>query len=195
MSSGDPETRNRILEVTRRLMEKRRGKDVRLEDIAEAARISRQAIYMHFGSRSGLLIATARYLDEQLGLEERTRPFFEAESGVRALEVKVEWWANYMPDIYGLAKALLSVRDTDAAAAAAWEDRMKALYHGCLLAVERMASENTLAAGWTVEQAADFFWATISFTNWEYLTIERGWSQEQYIAQVTMALKRALVRE
>jgi AcrR family transcriptional regulator len=194
MSSGDPETRKRILEVTRQLMEKRRGKDVRLEDIAEAADVSRQAIYLHFGSRAGLLIATARYLDDTLGLSERLVPVQSAESGIQHLEALVEFWTNYIPDIYGLAKALMTVRETDEAAAAAWNDRMEAVYIKCLTMVQHLASDGLLSPAWTIDEAADFMWATLSIAVWEQLTIERGWTQEQYMERIQMALKRTLVK-
>jgi AcrR family transcriptional regulator len=58
MSSSGLETRTRILEATRRLMEERRGQGVRMRDIAEEVGISRQAVYDHFGSRAKLLVAT-----------------------------------------------------------------------------------------------------------------------------------------
>src|SRR5919107_868965 len=73
MSSGDPRTRTRILEATWRLMEERSGQGVRMRDVAEAAGISRQAVYDHFGSRAELMVATARYGDEVRGLDERLR--------------------------------------------------------------------------------------------------------------------------
>ena len=73
MSSGDPRTRTRILEATWGLMEERLGRGVRMSDIAEAAGVSRQAVYDHFGSRAELMAATVRYGDVLLGLGERLR--------------------------------------------------------------------------------------------------------------------------
>jgi AcrR family transcriptional regulator len=194
MSSYESETHRRILEAARQLMVERRGKDVRLEDVAKAAHVSRQAVYLHFGSRAGLLIATARYLDELLGLPERLRPVYEAENAVKALEAKVEFWARYIPDIYGLAKALVLAKDSDEAAAAAWQDRMQALYEGCLEVVERLEHEGLLAEEWTVKSAADYFYVTLSLTTWEQLIIERGWSGEEYIQWLKTALMKTLLK-
>lgn len=195
MSSGDPETRERILKETRRLMEERRGKDVRLEDIAKAAGVSRQAVYLHFGSRAGLLTATAHYLDEILGLRDRVKPYREATDGITALEAFVAFWGSYMPDVYGLAKALLTVRDSDEAAAAAWADRMAAVYQGCTIVVNRLVEENRLAPEWKKEEATDFFFSLLSFLDWEHLTMERGWSNSQYVDRMQMVLKKALVKD
>ncbi|HEX2621185.1 MAG TPA: TetR/AcrR family transcriptional regulator [Phototrophicaceae bacterium] len=193
MSTGDPETRNRILAVTRHLMETRQGQGVRLEDIAKAAGVSRQAVYMHFGSRPGLLIATARYLDETLGLSERVRPIFEAQTAVQALDALVVFWGNYIPDIYGLAKALLNARAEDDAAAAAWDDRMEAVYDKCTRVIQQIDREGKLAAEWSIETGTDFCWSLLAISEWEHLTLECGWSNEQYIARIQTVLRKTLL--
>jgi AcrR family transcriptional regulator len=185
------DTRERILYETWRMLEQRQRQSVRLEDIAKAAGVSRQAIYLHFGSRSELFIATARYVDDQLHLTERVQAACEAEAN-RAIEAYITWWANYIPDIYGLAKALLALRETDEAAAAAWADRMQAMYSGCLTVMQCIADNGLLAADWDAIQAADFLWALLSIDTWERLTIDRGWSKAQYIERVQLAARRAL---
>jgi AcrR family transcriptional regulator len=191
-------TRERILRATWRLLEERRGQNVRLEDVARAAGVSRQAVYLHFGSRTTLFVETARYADESLKLMERIREACDAETGVVAIEAYVRFWAAYVPDIYGLAKALLILRETDEAAAAAWNDRMTALRDGCLTILRQVKRDGApaipLAAPWTVEAAADYFYATLSIPTWEILTIDRDWSSEEYIERVTLAVKRMLLR-
>ncbi len=195
MSSPQIETRERILLATWKLMEQSRGQGVRLEDVARAARVSRQAVYLHFHSRSDLLIATARYLDERLELPRRIQQACEAGNGILGIEAYVAFWAAYIPEIYGLAKALWLARETDDAAAAAWADRMQALYQGCIYVVQNIATEGKLDPTWTIEAAADFFWATLSIATWEHLTTERGWSQDQYRERMQWVIKRALLRE
>ena len=61
------ETRTRILAATLQLMEQRRGQGVRMSDIAGAAGVSRQAVYLHFGSRTELMVAATHYGDEVHG--------------------------------------------------------------------------------------------------------------------------------
>jgi AcrR family transcriptional regulator len=189
----DITTRERILRETWQL-EERRGQSVRLEDIAKSAGVSRQALYLHFGSRSELFIATARYVDDQLHLMARIQEACEAEAN-RAIEALITWWANYVPDIYGLARALLILRETDEAASAAWADRMQAMYSGFLSAMQSIADCGLLSADWDAEQAADFLWALLSIETWERLTIDRGWSKERYIERMQLAASRALMRQ
>jgi AcrR family transcriptional regulator len=195
MSSGNPETRKHILDQAWRLMVERNGQGVWMEDIAKAAKVSRQAVYLHFGSRADLLIATVRHVDEVLGLEEHLKKVNTAGSGVEILDALVEFWGNYIPEIHGLAKALLAVYDTDEDAAAAWDDRMAALRQGCLLTVECLQREGNLAAGWKPEEAADFMWAMQAIAVWENLTITCGWTKEQYIRRMQEMMRRTFVKE
>jgi AcrR family transcriptional regulator len=154
VSSGGLQTRSKILEATRRLLEERRGRDVRMRDIADAAGISRQAVYDHFGSRAKLLVETTHYVDEVRGLEERRRRFREATGGVERLEAYVEFWGNYIPEVYG-TKALLAVRETDEAAAAAWDDRMGAVRESCRTTIEALHRDGLLAPEWSRDVAVD----------------------------------------
>ena len=94
-------------------MVERVGRNVRMGDVARGAGVSRQAVYDHFGSRAELMVATVRYGDEVLGLDERLRRYRAAGSGVERLETYVEFWGNYIPEIYGIARALLAERETD----------------------------------------------------------------------------------
>ncbi len=77
------------------------------------------------------MVATVRYGDEVLGLKERLRRYRMAGTGVERLESYVEFWGNYIPQIYGIARALLAEREGDEAVAAAWDDRMGAVYASC----------------------------------------------------------------
>jgi AcrR family transcriptional regulator len=193
MSSGESKTRTRILEATWRLMEERNGQGVRMRDVAETAGISRQAVYDHFGSRAELMVATTRYGDEVRGLDERLRRYRAATGGLERLEMFVEFWGNYIPEIYGIARALMAARETDEAVAAAWEDRMDMVHEACRNIVERLHRDGMLAPGWSVEEAADLLWAMLSIRNWENLTLERGWPTSRYVARMQELTKRAFV--
>jgi AcrR family transcriptional regulator len=194
MSSGNPETRKRILAATWRLMEKKHGQGVWIGDIAKAAKVSRQAVYLHFGSRADLLIATVRYVDEVLGVDERLKKARSSTAGTDITDAVVEFWGNYIPEIHGLAKAFQAVYDTDRDAAAAWDDRMAVLQEGCRTAVECLEREGSLAPGWVPDEAASLMWAMLAVAVWENLTVLRGWSTDQYIRRMQAVMKRTFVR-
>jgi len=181
MSSESIETRTRILEATVSTLEKSGGSGVRMGDIAKATGISRQAVYLHFKSRTELLVAATRYLDEKLDVDSRLAPSRTASSGIERLDLYIECWGNYIPEIYGLAKALMLAQDSDEAAAAAWRDRMLAMRDGCRAAIDALHADGTLAPGWTRPKATDALWTMLLVPNWENLTIGCGWSTKQYV--------------
>ena len=62
---GDPETRRRILQATWELLEQQvPGSSSSMSPTGQG---SRRAVYLHFGDRSGLLVALVDYIDVSLG--------------------------------------------------------------------------------------------------------------------------------
>lgn len=193
MSSEYIETRSRILDATVRILEEHGGRGVRMGDIAKAAGISRQAVYLHFASRTDLLVAATRHLDEVLDLDRRLAPSRTATSGEERLSLYIDFWGRYIPEIYGVAKALLMAKDTDEAAAAAWNDRMQAMRDGCHAAIKALHSDGKLAKEWTQKRATDALWTMLLVPNWENLTVECGWSTQQYIRWMKTVAKRTFI--
>ncbi len=195
MSSKNIETRTRILDATVQMLEKNGGRGVRMGDIAKVAGISRQAVYLHFASRTELLVAATRYLDEILDVDSRLAASRAATSGVERLALYIECWGHYIPEIYGVAKALLMAQDTDVAAAAAWRGRMLAMRDGCRAAIDALHSDGTLAPEWTPKRATDTLWTLLLVPNWENLTDECGWSTQQYVRWMKTVAERTFVQD
>lgn len=195
MSSENSETRTRILEATVRVMEESGGRGVRMGDIAKESKISRQAVYLHFASRTELLIAATLYRGDLLDVEGRLAPSRAATNGVDRLRLYIEFWGNFVPEIYGVAKPLMMAQDTDEAAAAAWRDRMWAMRDGCRAAIDALQADGTLAPEWTRPKAIDALWTMLLVPNWEHLTIECGWSTKQYIRWMQTLARRTFVDE
>ena len=113
MSSENSETRKNILETTWKLLESGGPSAVRMSDIAKSTGISRQAVYLHFPSRAELLIATTRYLDEVKDVDARLEASHSATSGLERLDAYIEAWGNYIPEVYGVARALVAHMSVD----------------------------------------------------------------------------------
>ncbi|MEM9233606.1 MAG: TetR/AcrR family transcriptional regulator [Pseudomonadota bacterium] len=173
-------TRQKILEATWRLLEANPTRVVPMSEIAKASGISRQAVYLHFPTRAELLIAVTRYTGDQLKVDDLLAPSRAATTGQERLEAYIDFWAGFIPKMYGVMKALLVMRDTDEAAHAAWEDRMNAFREGCEAVVKALKADGDLKDGLTVPMATDLLWTWMSVRNWEHLTIDCGWSQSRY---------------
>ncbi len=164
-----------------------------MSDIAKAAGISRQALYLHFRTRAELLIAATLHLDKVQRGPERLIPSRKAKTGLHRLQAFVDGWADYIPDIYGVAKALLAMADTDEAAALAWGQRMQDMREGCQSAVLALQRDGQLVVDLSAEQATDLLWTLLSVRNWEQLVQTCGWSQEDYKHHMQGLAKRMLV--
>ncbi|WP_336216046.1 TetR/AcrR family transcriptional regulator [Nonomuraea sp. LPB2021202275-12-8] len=184
-------TRSRILETARRLITEQ-GPRASMADVARAAGISRQALYLHFGSRASLLVAVVRDMDEQDGIRTRCEKALTREEPVEAFGAFLRVWLRYAATIHPVASVLLASRRDDPDAAAAWNDRMGELHEGFLTAVRRLAAAGRLRPGLAVDVAADLAWAMTSVSVWEQLTADRGRRagdvEEHLIGAVTAAL-------
>ncbi len=193
MSSKKVKTRKKILHANWKLLEISKGKDTKMADIAKAAGISRQAMYLHFDSRVELMIATVRYVDEVKDLDKRLEAFYSAKSGCEMLGALIKVWGNYIPEIYSIAKALLLTKDNDDATATAWMGCMSGLRGFCQQTITALASEKKLSTNWQIEEAIEILWTFISIHNWEQLTLECGWSNQKFIDKTTVMLRSILM--
>ena len=162
--------------------------------VARAARVSRQALYLHFANRADLFLAVVRYADEQRGLPGAIARMERAASGVEALKELVAAQAAMNPSIWPLARLVDTVRRKDAAAERSWQDRMEHRLEGCRAIVGRLEREGSLRAGLAAEVAAELLWTLTSLRTWEDLVLTRGWTPQQYQARLTDVLLTALVR-
>ncbi len=192
MSSENSETRKNILETTWKLLESGGPSAVRMSDIAKSTGISRQAVYLHFPSRAELLIATTRYLDEVKDVDARLEASRSAASGLERLDAYIEAWGNYIPEIYGVARALVAMQDTDEAARVAWKDRMDAVRHGCEAAVAALKKDGALSKDLTAREATDLLASLLSIEQWAQLREHGGWSQRRYITLMQRTARLSL---
>jgi AcrR family transcriptional regulator len=165
-----------------------------MAQIARAARVSRQAVYLHFADRAELMVALARHLDAELGLPAEIRRIAEATSGAEQVEAMVSLQARTNPSLWAVARAVDAVRRTDPAADRAWQDRLDARLAGCRHIVARLESEGNLQAGLDASSAADILWTITSLRTWEDLVLGRGWSSQKYQRHVTRFLLATLIR-
>ena len=184
-------TRQRILDAARGLLESDAGPGVGLGEVARAAGVSRQAIYLHFGSRGALLLALAERVDEVEGLTELTREVRDAPDGAQALDRLVWMNAVYEPRIRSVALAHDAARRDDPDLEVAWQDRMRrrrSLYRGV---IDRLDDEGRLAL--PAKEAVDLVWALLGPHVHEDLVVERRWSRRRYEERMRAVLRAALL--
>ena len=194
MSSENPSTHDRILEITWAFFEER-GVSFTIEDVAQAAGVSRQAVYLHFGSRAGLFVATVRHQDEQQAVSARFRAARDRASSGEALEAWLQVWFDYLPPITRAAEGLLSAAQGDEDARAALSDRWRSQRQGISHFLLRLETDGVLNRIWTIDQATALLWSLIHVTAWNQLVGECGWTPQQFIESRLEIVRRTLLVE
>ena len=87
------------------------------------------------------------------------------------------------------------MKDTDEAAAKAWDERMQDMREGCEAAIDALNATSMLSPEHSPKQATDILWTMLSVRNWEQLTIDCGWSQKKYVATLKSLARRIFVVE
>jgi len=191
-TSLSAETRARILDTAWRLVKDRGASAVSVKEVAAAAGVSRQLVYFHYHSRAGLLLAMARHQDRSSGFGRRVAAT-RALPAVTGFEALVREWCAYLPEILPVARALEAACITGDEGGGAWQDRMGELREAFRLTLERVAADGRLAAGWTIESAADWAWARVLPSSWAHLVGMRGWDPAVYTERTVGSLVAELV--
>jgi AcrR family transcriptional regulator len=190
---GDPDTRRRILQAAWELLEQQ-GAGFRLVDVADRAGVSRQAVYLHFGDRSGLLVALVDFIDVSLGAVQLRAHIHGGATGVESLQRWIETMSWYTAKIDRVTQVLESSQYQDEALAAAWRDRMGRRQMHIRSIVERIAEEGRLAEVWSVDVAVELIYVITMPGAWRELTRELGWTGEQYTQNLTRLVQAALLK-
>ncbi len=171
-------TRNLILDAAWSLISEK-GAEVSMSEIAAAAGVTRQSVYVHFGTRGGMLMALVKRADERFRIRELMFESFEIADPRARLDATIVVWLDFVVKIYPVASDLVRLRQTDEDAASAWEDRMSDLRSWLNVLVRSLAKDDALSAEWRTEDAAEYLWAAFSVQTWGLLVHDCGWEIEK----------------
>lgn len=190
---GDPTTRSRILDATSELLTEQ-GTQMKLSDVAYRAAVSRQAVYLHFGDRSGLLVALVEHMDETLDLGEALAEVHAASDGRSLLEAAMRLNTSFWRQVLPVAQVLEAAQHEDEALGAAWRNRMRFRHNSFKGFIERLAELGELDSSWNIDTAATTLYAVAHFDTWRELVIEFEWTDDAYAESMTRLLARSLLR-
>ncbi len=193
MSRANSSTREAILESALELLVEH-GAQATMREVADRAGVSRQTVYLHFGNRTELLTDLVTWMDtERFDLPAYFAPVEEIAEPVERLVAFVDAALRYQPLVAPVARALMDAAEHgDAAAAAAFDNRMTSRLQACRDLTTRLADAGQLAPHLTVETAADLLWSVIGLRLWADLTETRGWSHDHARSELVHVARRAL---
>ena len=166
--------------------------DLTMAAVGKAAGVSRQTVYVQFGTRAGLLVQMVRERDATNPRQEQLTAALEEADAVEGLAAVTRVLAAWWKDINPIAQALFAAALTDDGARAAWDDRMEHLHELAHQVVGRLDVAGVLAPGWDVAHATDWLANQLNPLGW-VLLIEAGWSQRAYEERMTTVVQAVLV--
>lgn len=171
-----------------------RGADVSMAAIAASAGVSRQAVYLHFGTRGGLLTALVLRADERFGIRAAFDRASRKQSAAARLDGYLISWFEFAARILPVARDLIRLRATDPDAALAWEDRMAELRTWFADLVASIAADDALSPEWNVREAADYLWITCSVQVWDLFVSDCGWTNRRVATVLRRAIAAVLLK-
>lgn len=193
-TGGSAETRTALFDAGRALIEREGPGRVTLARIAKEAGVSRQAVYLHFGSRAGFLLALVDHVRETEGFARMDDLVREAPTAEDALRRLVEVRAQSASRLQALNTAFNAAVRDDELAARVWQKRQALRLRTYEVLAERMKADGVLRRGLSPADAAALMWATLSFETWHYLVPARGWPAAKYVRHMYAMLRRALLQ-
>jgi AcrR family transcriptional regulator len=178
VSTKGERTRQHVLDAAVLLFRAHGPTLVTMADVARSAGLTRQALYLHFPSRTTLMLALIQHAGEKLGAPQLFRR--EKGSPRAMLRFLLRASAQYAERVHEIATALDIARHSDADARAAWDDRMALRRRSLHGIVRRLHAEGALRDGWTVRQVVDALWALSAPRTYADLVVERGWPLATY---------------
>jgi len=187
-------TRERVLQAALALIGERGHANFSLVELAAETGLSRQTLYLLFGTRAGLLMALVDHLDANSSGPARLTSL--RVQGTRQFETYVRAWFDYLPVVLPVARALAAAGATgDEDARAAWQSRLAKLHHGFTQMARALQAEGRLRPGWTVAQAADWTLALTHVDLWQHLVVEAGWKPADHVERVVATLRQTLLKD
>jgi AcrR family transcriptional regulator len=163
-----------------------------MEEIARASGVSRQAAYLHFKSRRGLLVALVAHIDRGRDVDERVDRLWQAPDALTALDAVPELAAATNPEVHRIGMALDAARRWDPDFDAAWQDRMRRRLARYQRLARWLAKEKTLGEGWKTRDAAIFLWTATSLATYDQLVVEMHLSLSAYTRLLATMLRSTL---
>jgi AcrR family transcriptional regulator len=189
------ETRTRIADAARKLLEEIGYAGMTIPAVAKAAGVAVPTVYAIFGSKKGIvseLLDAARFGDAFQALIAEAR-------AVTDPMVLLEFPPRFARRIYEAeipVENLLSGAGMVAPELAAVEDERNCQrYDSQVMVIDALERAGLLREGLSRESARAVLWALTSREMFRMLVRERGWTGDEYQAWLAEALRRELVKQ
>jgi AcrR family transcriptional regulator len=193
------ETRRQILQAAVRLFIRSGYAGATIEAIAQEAGVAPETIYAVFGNKRSIL---AQLVDQAVGGDEQSislleRPgpqaVFQEPDPRRQLQLFAQDISNILERVAPLFEVMRLAAKAEVDIAALLDHLLAERLQNMQRFAHNLASHSALRNGLDETRAAEIVWTITSPEVFTLLTVDRGWSKEQYAAWLADALVRLLL--
>jgi AcrR family transcriptional regulator len=188
------QTRRRILDAVIERLRKAPAEPVSVDRIAEMAGVARSTVYAIFGSRAGLFDAVAADVLEREAYERLLEAKHEPDAREH-MRVGFRTGTEMLAADRDIVRALFSMAQLDERAVGeAVRKREESRAAGMARLAGRLAEQDLLRPGVSVEDAEHILWVLTSFESFDLLYTGRGLSTEEVADLLFATAERALLK-
>jgi AcrR family transcriptional regulator len=193
-------TRRRITDAALGLFQRHGYAATTLDQIAAAAGVAVQTVYFHFGNKATVLKEVVDVLavgdDEPIPMLDRpwVRQVREEPDARRALAI---WLGNARVIFTRITPIMKIVRDAagaDPAMAAQWDANQQQRFTAHQAMVQQLAEKQALKPHVSAAEATDIVFTLVSPEVYYLLTVERGWTPEQWERWIIDTIATTILR-
>jgi AcrR family transcriptional regulator len=152
-----------------------------LEAVAKKAGVSRQAIYLHFPSKSELLTALHLHIfDTDVVPAVGRHPVTQDMTALEVLDATIAADVEVVSTVWRIHEALTTARRQHPEVDETLRPRDEDRYRELLDIGSRLDGEGELPPQLTIGTFADIYWGLMNVGTYKNLVVERGWSLEDY---------------
>lgn len=191
--TGSGTTREAILDAAEHLLGSLPYSQVSMARVAGEAGVSRQSVYIHFGTRGQLLLELVNRASDRGRLADIVGEAITIEDPVDRLVFLVDGVLRFNADIArpGLALREASAHDEDAMLAR--REGAKTRHDMLVTMLAAVEEHGRLRHGMDVETAVDLVSLLLTLTTFEDFVLHRGWTPEEYVTRTGAMIRTAVI--
>ena len=192
-------TRREVVQAARHLFLHIGYPATTMAQIADESGVPPATIYRLFGSKRGILkeVLDVAFGGDDEGIEYQNRPEVQAAFAAKDSRAMLDSFARLLRELMGRAGGLQHVLAMSSAvddeAAEMLETTRRQRHRGQSRIVRDLARRKTLRSGLTQKAATDIVYTVMSPEVYRMLTVERGWSEDDYEAWLARTLRTQLL--
>lgn len=193
------QTRMLIVEAARKLFSERGYTGATIEAIAQEAGVAAETVYAAFGNKREIL---SKLIDVSIVGDDRPIPLLQRDGPLSVHQEKnphrqIEIFSHDIFEIMNRMAPIFEIMriaaKTEPEIAEMLQQILNSRYHGMEKFIQYLSANITLQEYLTLAEAAETVWAITSAELYNLLTVDRGWSGEQYEQWLVKTLKKILL--